>query len=83
MGAIPVPAESSPLCPQKPPWQKGQAILLWLLRSWKLGAEPMWFKPWDAPSLISCPNPTGTAVEHEILHPHPEAGGPPEQRGVL
>lgn len=81
MGAIPVPAESSPLCPQEPPGRRGHAILPWLLRSWELGAGPMWFNPWDAPSLILYP--AGTAVEHEILHPHPEAGGPPEQCGVL
>lgn len=68
---------------QKPPWEKGQPILPWLFRSWKLESEPPWFKPCDAPSLIPCPNPSGAAVEHEILHAHPQAGGPPEQRGVL
>lgn len=29
------------------------------------------------------PCPAGAAVEHAVLHAHPEAGGAPEQRGVL
>lgn len=39
--------------------------------------------PRDAPSLSPCPCPAGAAVEHAVLHPHPKAGGTPEQRGVV
>lgn len=36
------------------------------------------FRPDQAPVL-----PTGLPVEHAVLHINPEAGGPPEQRGLL
>ena len=40
-------------------------------------------RPGGAPGLSRCPCPVGAALEHAVLHPHPEAGGAPEQRGVL
>lgn len=80
------PCEKHPY--EKGPGQSHPCSSAVLVHMEELAPEPkgemlLHSHPGDAPSLSPCPCPAGAAVEHAVLHPHPEAGGAPEQRGVV